>query len=70
MIWKILLLVAAIVVVLAGFKYLNRPAGGRPAKARTRGKPDRADGQSVDLVKCPNCGAFMSPGTVCGNCRE
>ncbi|WP_416899649.1 MAG: hypothetical protein ACMVY4_08070 [Minwuia sp.] len=73
MLWKILLLIAAIAAVLYGFRYMNRPpsrsASKRGGASPKEAQPDHADGQSVDLVKCPNCGAFIAPGTPCGHCK-
>ncbi|WP_417513727.1 hypothetical protein [Minwuia sp.] len=73
MIWKILLLIGAIAAVLYGFRYMNRVSDGAGRKPRARkskpGRPEHADGQSVDLVKCDNCGAFIAPGTPCGHCK-
>ena len=72
MIWKILLLVAAIAAVLYGFRYMNRvPDRGarqaRKAKARAE-RTGKSDGQAVDLVRCDGCGAFIAPGAPCSHC--
>ena len=72
MIWKILLLVAAIAAVLYGFRYMNRVPDrsarqARKAKARAE-RAEKSDGQAVDLVKCDNCGAFIAPGAPCNQC--
>lgn len=72
MIWKILLLIGAIVAVLYGFRYMNRvpDRGARQArKARAQAeRTGKSDGQAVDLVKCDGCGAFIAPDTPCSHC--
>ena len=72
MVWKILLLVAAIAAVLYGFRYMNRvPDRGARRARKERARAERAgksDGQAVDLVKCDSCGAFIAPNTPCNQC--
>jgi ribosomal protein L32 len=72
MIWKILLLVAAIAAVLYGFRYMNRvPDRGARQARREKARAERtgnSDGQAVDLVKCDGCGAFIAPKTACSHC--
>lgn len=73
MLLKILLLVAAIAAVFFGFRYMNRVPDradrqARREKARAE-RSGKSDGQSVDLVKCDNCGSFIAPGTPCSNCK-
>jgi ribosomal protein L32 len=73
---KILVLVLIIVAVWRGFKLLERfrERGERPApkKAARKGarESSKASGPSaVDLVRCPTCGAYTSPGQVCDRGR-
>lgn len=74
MLWKILLLIAIIVAVLYGFKMISRSpseaAAPKQRKSKKKGRASEADGQAVDLVKCPNCGAFTAPGSPCSNCGQ
>ena len=63
---KLLVLVAIILAVLYGFKMVTslsrrRDAGEQPARPRaTRQKREQV--QAEDLVPCPHCGAYVSPG--------
>ena len=76
MLWKILIFIGVIIGVLAFFRFMNRPpggggrGGGGDRKSAGGKSADHADGQSVDLIKCGNCGAFIAPQTVCGHCGK
>ena len=72
---KLLVLVAIILAVLYGFKMVTslnrrRDAGEPPARPRaTRQKREKVEAE--DLVPCPRCGAYVSPGVQhdCGRQR-
>ncbi|MDF1720942.1 MAG: hypothetical protein P1U65_09730 [Minwuia sp.] len=65
---KILILIAAVAVVIYGFRALS---GSRRTQVQRRGdnKPPARDG-AVDLVRCTSCGAYTPEGKHCTSCGD
>ncbi|MBE1236703.1 hypothetical protein IHV25_03425 [Phaeovibrio sulfidiphilus] len=73
---KILFTLAAIIGVWVVFRAASRMARGErrttpaeEAARAARAATEARAGKSVDLVKCPSCGAYHDSGTPCA-CRN
>lgn len=66
---KLLVLIAAVGVVVYGFRALS---GGRRPKAKRGGNQPPAQGQgrdgAVDLIRCDSCGAYTPDAKHCTSC--
>ncbi|MCB9945033.1 MAG: hypothetical protein H6851_15615 [Geminicoccaceae bacterium] len=81
MIYKIAFTIGIIIAVWKGFKLFETlrthiaddPPRSTPRKPARGGQPRSASRQSartVELVKCPKCGAYVPNGTICTSVEE